>query len=1291
MSTGSDKTTLDNCGCCETDSTDYPEHYNRPGQAAIRYRLNTHSGFVERMLARLSRDQIVNSEDLLLLEEQTGATNKRPLAKLGTRREDDPSIAMLDAWAVVADVLTFYQERIANEGYIRTAIERRSVLELAHAIGYELNPGVAASTWLAFNADNSPGSPLSATVPVGTQVLSIPGKDELPQTFETIEEIIARADWNALKPYTLIKNVKDSVEAGITAYRLDGVGLGLKAGDGLLFVGDKKIAAPESEFWDFRILTEVSQSDDNKFTLVKWDRGLGHIDPDVEPASANVKIYSFNTVSSLFGKNAADWDLLPYATKADYVEKILGSVSGISVAVNGSRLVFAGSNKILNVWTRVWNNKTKAYYWSKDAIDVDAAGDGVVGQISSVAVSKSGSDSIVILGHADGALSKVTKSGSVWIRNPIPASVRAHDDEITNTAFSPNADSFVSIDINKIIQVWDAGDGFKLARFIPQTTTSHNGKKYRLGSDQQALVLWTFTSTWSPEPVNEQAHDDIVTSMAINRDAKMLLSGGADGTLKFWKKGDNGWLGHEFRDTPDGPAHSGPVIAVAFPASTLNSGIVISSDVYDFKVYSQSINGISRAWNVNIVKDTGVVTLTLLQTFDNDTIDYLTEWPDYDLIFNPAAPTVLLHDHFPGIVKDSWVVLDKPTYTELYRVEQAKKVWHEQFNIAGDVSSLSLDNSEHLNWFGRRDTSVYVQSKELAPYAEQVPDKHPVEADRIELDQLTPQLEAERMVVVAGKRMRALIKNNNLPNDEKKKIKLTSLDTLSEKDLDVDDILLAMSRPVAVKTDKNTENDPATLSWETTPEGFIAKIDQENVRVKWHLKNRNGFVGYVTVNPEQILLIPAREEEKNAQAKEAVLKEDEQVSELVMIKQLEEERHDDLLLVNTVLEFTTPLVNIYDHDTVTINANVAPATHGETVLSEVMGSGDGTQINQQFTLRKIPLTYVSAPTPSGGESTLEVRVNGVLWKQVDSLYQQGPRDQVYTIRHDDDSNAIITFGDGKQGARLPTGHENIKATYRNGIGLDGEVRAETLKLLKSKPLGIREVRNPLAASGAASPEVLADARDNAPLTVLTLDRIVSVDDFEDFAAAFAGIGKAQATVLWNGAVNIVHITIATASGGTVSDTDAVYANLLTALDRVRDTTVQVQVAGYTEVHFTVEAKLLIDPGYIKEKVMAEVKEALWDAFSFAKRKFGQGVNEAEVLTVITGVEGVLAADLTGDKLAVVEEKIELETFDNVLNMKYLRANKADWEDKTKRIIILPAHLLLISTSNDGIILSEMAS
>ena len=301
----------------------------------------------------------------------------------------------------------------------------------------------------------------------------------------------------------------------------------------------------------------------------------------------------------------------------------------------------------------------------------------------------------------------------------------------------------------------------------------------------------------------------------------------------------------------------------------------------------------------------------------------------------------------------------------------------------------------------------------------------------------------------------------------------------------------------------------------------------------------------------------------------------------------------------TVLILSIPLNNTYDRKTVTINANVAAATHGETV-QEALGSGDGARTNQRFQLRTPPLTYVSAPTASGGDSTLAVRVNDVEWKEVGSLLGGGERDQSYIVRTDGDGKSHVIFGDGHSGARLPSGTENVMGTYRSGIGPDGEVRAASLALMQTRPHGIREVTNPLAATGAAAPEVLEDARANAPLTVLTLDRIVSLQDFEDFARAFAGIGKAQAVVLWNGQTRLVHITVASAQGDRIDSSSSLYRNLTTAIDLVRDPVQEVSVDSYTRRHFKIEAGLKIDSRYIDEEVRATVRAGLEEAFSFKK-------------------------------------------------------------------------------------------
>jgi predicted phage baseplate assembly protein len=378
----------------------------------------------------------------------------------------------------------------------------------------------------------------------------------------------------------------------------------------------------------------------------------------------------------------------------------------------------------------------------------------------------------------------------------------------------------------------------------------------------------------------------------------------------------------------------------------------------------------------------------------------------------------------------------------------------------------------------------------------------------------------------------------------------------------------------------------------------------------------------------------------------------------------------------TILEFQTGLQYGYVRQSATINANVALATHGET-KSQVLGSGDASQPLQSFLLKEAPLTYIASSRPSGAESTLKVPVNEIKWEEVPSLFGLGPRDRAYAVRIGDDGKATVQFGDGESGARPSTGIENIAATYRVGIGLAGMVKAGQLSLLMTRPLGVKSVINPLPADGAADPENLEEARVNAPFTVLTLDRIVSLQDFEDFARAFAGIGKSQATWLWDGERRVVHITVAAANGNTVSENSNLFINLRNAIDAARDPIQHIIVQTYQPRAFNVEAKILVLPGYDKEKVKAWVIVALGQAFGFAVRNFGQGVTKSDVLAMIQAVEGVQAVDL--DKLYIAGQTSELK--------ERLLANIAHWDTSVSHPEIQLAELLTINPA--GILLTDM--
>ena len=365
----------------------------------------------------------------------------------------------------------------------------------------------------------------------------------------------------------------------------------------------------------------------------------------------------------------------------------------------------------------------------------------------------------------------------------------------------------------------------------------------------------------------------------------------------------------------------------------------------------------------------------------------------------------------------------------------------------------------------------------------------------------------------------------------------------------------------------------------------------------------------------------------------------------------------------TQITLETKLNNDYVRDTVIIYGNVARATHGET-KTEVLGSGNASQSYQHFTLRQSPLTYVTADTPSGAESTLQVRVNDILWHEVPTLYGRNSDERVYITRIDDDGKTTIQFGDGKTGSRLPTGQENITATYRQGIGLAGMVKAGKLSLLMTRPLGVKGVNNPLDAIGAQDPETLSEARRNSPLTVLTLDRIVSLQDYEDFARAFSGIAKALATWTWSGQVRGVFVTVAGYNATIVPEKSPTYEQLLAAMQKAGDPYIPLRVQSYLPAPFRMAAKVKVDPDYVAEKVLANVRSSLLSYFSFEARNLGQPVTKSEAIAQIQSIPGVVAVDL--DKLYRVGEAA-------ILNDRLIAASPQPGADGT----ITPAELLTL--------------
>ena len=95
---------------------------NPPGLPAIAYRIGTFASFRQAMLDQVAR------ADLL------GAT-PNPFAAWHEGSDSDYHTLFIELWAYVADILTFYQERIANEAYLGTVTQLSSAMRLARARG----------------------------------------------------------------------------------------------------------------------------------------------------------------------------------------------------------------------------------------------------------------------------------------------------------------------------------------------------------------------------------------------------------------------------------------------------------------------------------------------------------------------------------------------------------------------------------------------------------------------------------------------------------------------------------------------------------------------------------------------------------------------------------------------------------------------------------------------------------------------------------------------------------------------------------------------------------------------------------------------------------------------------------------------------------------------------------------------------------------------------------------------------------------------------------------------------
>ncbi|HXA17864.1 MAG TPA: hypothetical protein VN380_12780 [Thermoanaerobaculia bacterium] len=294
-------------------------------------------------------------------------------------------------------------------------------------------------------------------------------------------------------------------------------------------------------------------------------------------------------------------------------------------------------------------------------------------------------------------------------------------------------------------------------------------------------------------------------------------------------------------------------------------------------------------------------------------------------------------------------------------------------------------------------------------------------------------------------------------------------------------------------------------------------------------------------------------------------------------------------------------------------------SRGKSVTGEVLGSGDATVAAQQFVLAKSPLTYLQA-----GESyasTLRIVVDGVFWTEVPSFHGRPPGARVFVTKEDVGQKTHVLFGDGVNGARLPSGKDNVVASYRFGGGAEAP-EAGTLNVVLNPQPGLRGIRNPVPMFGGSDPDPADKVRRYAPSSVLTFGRAVSGDDYEVIAAQAPGVRRARAYWTFDPVHQRAMVTVY------VGDTPDAVTSARTAILASQDPNRHVNLALAPPMDFTLSLSLRIRDDYEQAPVVALVRSALQDddagLFGANIVRIGQVFFDSQIHRACLSVPGVVA-------------------------------------------------------------------
>jgi predicted phage baseplate assembly protein len=319
------------------------------------------------------------------------------------------------------------------------------------------------------------------------------------------------------------------------------------------------------------------------------------------------------------------------------------------------------------------------------------------------------------------------------------------------------------------------------------------------------------------------------------------------------------------------------------------------------------------------------------------------------------------------------------------------------------------------------------------------------------------------------------------------------------------------------------------------------------------------------------------------------------------------------------------------------------AAHCELIEDDVIGTTSGTP-GDRLQLSRYPLIAgqmdmtIDVSSANGWES----------WSRVESFAQSRPFDRHFTV---DEVSGQLRFGpmvrlpEGgvrSYGATPPAGATVRVARYMVGGGVEGNIDENTLTVLQSSIPFVSRVTNPQAATGGMDAETLDGVKDRAAITVRTQMRAVTARDYE-LLTSLAAPGLARVDCIDGTALGRpghVLIQVVPRVPDLVYDFELLQPRK-TMLNQVKEFINERRPLGAT-VHIepphylgaAVAARLALEPGAVRENVLAEVDLALRTfmhptngGYTGTGWPYGRALLSGDAHAVIQRVPGVAYVDV----------------------------------------------------------------